>query len=425
MAKDMMGELGLDVADIKKALGEVVAKLDGLTQAVDRTDKKVKGGFVNGLKDAAKALGLAFGAASIARYIYGLKTLGSELDTMRAKMIGGGNDKSDGGPAVFFQRAGVEIDRFKVKAKLAVAQTIQGFRLMGEDAGNATFRGFHALITPKGGHANIADERSVHQQIQADIKTDQLKKDLLNHEDSIARIQSESLNTQQARLGLIEEELRLQQEKLALINRDPSVVDDPRGAKNAALQQIGALKAEREAVAYATEKELRAARAVTQETVLQLKGLSGAAKETEIRAKFEAQILQAQRDGKTALAAQLTLQKNLALQQLGVGEHNMSNADRRTERTAARKYARDVTKTTRHEGDLASRLRQAEQQGSPITPGSELDRFRSRRNAQRAANGGAAQPPAGEMGPVVNAIAANGTILTNIYNSISGITKRK
>lgn len=415
MAKDLIGEIGLDVEEINKALGLINANLDKLTGHVAKADKAIKGGLTASLKDAARALGVAFGAASVARYIASLRNLSTEIDTMRSHMLDSGRDTTDGGPAIMFKRAGLAVDKFQVKAKLAVAQSIQGLRMAGEAAGNW----WSNFVGIPGTTHDVSDQNA------RDSKTDQLKKEILQDDTRIAQIQSHTLSTQQDRLALLEEELALQQKRLALIQREPSQFDNPDQARIAALNAIGALKAEREATAYATERELRLAKATTQEMELQLKGMSGAAKATQVRAKYEQQILQAQRDGKTALAAQLQKQQNIALGQIAVAEHNMTPAQRRAERTAARKFSRDSQKTLLHNQDLEKRLNQAEADGHSITPGSELDRYRSRRDAKRAANGrNAIDNGKGIDAQLANTFNKDGlAALKSIDGKVDGLTK--
>lgn len=422
MAKDQIGELGLDVKDIIAALGKVNDSLDKLTSATDKADKKIKGGFTESIKGLAKAFGLAFGAAQIGRYVAGLRNVGGQVDDLRSKLLDGSKDAKDFNAAIqgnasgtaAASRLGRAWDRFKVKLGVGTASILS-------DMGQA----WNASGAMAGGKGFEGKKNADNEQNRIDQKTDKTKREILKSEDELASVQSYSLNTQADRLALLDEELRLQQKRIAIIDKDPSVFDDPRGARNAAMAAMGAIKAEQESIAYATEKEAKAAKAVTQEMELQLKGMSGAAKETALRVKYEQAIAQALRDGKTELANQLQIQKKLSIEQGRVNEHNMTNDERRAERRVARKYGRDLKKTNLHDADLARRLEQSEREGHAPTPGSELDRYRSRRNAERAANGKAANAPDPASAPVVAAIAKTETILSQIEKNTQGMFKNK
>ncbi len=382
---DQIGELGLDVSDIKSQLGVVIDQLGRLNAAVDATDKKVKGGLVGTLKDAAKVFGLAFGAQAIVRYIYNLRNLSNEIDQVRSKM--GADSVGEGGASFIFARAGVSLDKFVVKAKIATAEAIQGARLAAEDAGNAISE-VASLLT---GGKYDGGTHEVRNQIQADRRADAIKQQLIRDEGVLAQARGSALNTQQEQISLMEEEIRLREKRIALVKSNRENFDNPQEIINNERAAVGALKAQVEAVNYARTQEAALATATAKAITLQVAGYSAASKEVEIRARFEKEIAQALRDQKTELAASLQLQRDIALNAIAVDEHNKTPAQRRDERRAARKFARDTRKAAQHEKDLEERYINSFYHPETITPGSELDRYRQRRNAQRAANGKAAQ----------------------------------
>lgn len=377
MAKDLMGELGLDTSDFEKAL--------------DRVGDKVGGKFANAMNSAAASFAKAFGAAAIGRYLYSLRNLGTDIDDLRSKMIAGSEDartfdkslEGSGAAVGFFRRLGNGWDQYRVKAKLAIGESIVGLKMAGEDFGN--------WLSKKMGYGGDVHEQSG--QAGSDAKEDaqilSLKTQILRKEDEIADAQSKEVGTAEQGLDIARREAELANLRSRLANLQGAT---ERQAANEAKVAQGAAAAAIRDRELVIQKSLIAAKGQTREIVLQQAGLSGAAKEARIYADFQQKIAQAIRDGRADLAGQLQIQQKLALQANAVAEHNMSPAQRREERRNARKYARDVRKTAAHEADLEGRSRRADSQGDRVTPGSELDRYRSRRKgaAQAGRDAGSA-----------------------------------
>ncbi len=382
---DQIGELGLDVSEIKKSIDSGISSLDNLTGAVDRTDKKIKTGLVGTLKEAAKVFGIAFGAQAVTRYIYNLRNLSNEIDQMRAKM--GADAVGEGGAAFGFHRAGIALDKFVVKAKIATAEAFSGLQQIGERVGDSFTTVLSKVFT---GHLNESGPTTeVSRQAAEDRKADAIRRQLIEDESKLAETRGKSLNTQKDQLILLNDEIGLRQKRLDLVKANRDNFDNPQEIINAETAALGALRAQREAVEFAQKQELHTAEQLTIQMDLQQKGQSGAAKEAAIRSKYEREIAAALREGKDSLAAQLRSQRDIELNRIRVEEHNLTNAQRREERTGARKFARDTAKAAAHEIDLESRLRQAEREGHRITPGSELDRYRNRARNAAAANAAA------------------------------------
>lgn len=422
MAKDQVGELGLDVKDIMDALGQVNKSLDKLAKHAEAADKKIKGGFTDSLKGAARALGIAFGATAIARYITNLRNLGSELDDIRKKRIAGSeaggaadNDAKRGaGPAEVFRSFGIGFDRFATQVKLFTAEAITGLLMAAEDATNA--------IAAKFGGKQSHMMRDI---LKAGKEREAAAAPVYKIEDDIANFLQEGVVSYQEQVDLLGRQLELSKYKLKVAQLD---TQEGRDAANAAKVQIGQQETALENLRIEKERSLAAARTETREMALLTAGQKGAAKEEEIRLKYNLKIAQAIRDGRDDLAGQLKIQRQMDLNANAVAEHNMTPKERADERRAARKYSRDLEKTKKHEEDLEARRKQATgEQADPAkhmsgpqhmdpdqfkpklgkrdvipgdfmaggrppgdfkgTPGSELDRYRQRRKtAANAAN---------------------------------------
>ncbi len=412
MAKDMLGELGLDVADFEKA--------------IDRVSMKVETGFGGAMKKAGAYLAATFSAQRIAAYIASIRHLGKEIEDMRAKLIRGSDEEKQfnlltggagAGNTVAFTKIGKAWDQFWIGYKAKVAADIKGLA-------DVTSLAWAAAT---GGAAGFS-ERLI--QIQAaKIKEEDLNDSIdaqLEREDELAMAQSKGLDTYEKRLAILKKQKKIEEERIALLKKEPALSEDARGAMNESLVKLHSIKQAIADAQFARKQELETAMLITEQMTMQDKGMSGAAKAAAVRAQYEKQIAQALKEGKEDLAIQLTTQRDINLQRIAVEEHNMTARQRLAERRTARKYNRDVKKTDAHDADLQKRLDQAELQKSPITPGSELDRFRNRISRERAARGKAAEGGMSVDPTLANTYFREGlTVLKNIESKVEGTPKNK
>lgn len=129
---------------------------------------------------------------------------------------------------------------------------------------------------------------------------------------------------------------------------------------------------EKSAAHYA---ELRNQKATIEAIGLEMAGYKNIAEQRKIAHDFDEQILEANRTNNKELAKSLAIQKNLAMAQSRVAEHNLTPQERRNERRAARKFARDDTKRLAQEAEMTKRAARMAAEGHKATPGSKMDRF--------------------------------------------------
>lgn len=387
MAKDLMGELGLDTSEFEKALD----------RAADKVGNRFTGALgkaTGALKGIGAALGIAFSVKKLADYVKTFQNLHAEIQKTRESLAAGSVDAKNFGEAVNSVKGG-EASGFAYKR---VGQTISNFlttfkekaSLMGRQLAEGMTRNPNPLA---GDNTTAATKEMQAKDVYDQETVDRGKKIVeLQHESVIANGQDLTIASKQ--LEALEAEAKLQFEIMEYASRQ-GIADEAMRAS--AVRGYAAANTAHQNLQLQMRNELALAKATTSEMELQRMGYAEAGKLAKTIAEYDAKILQAQREGKGELAKQLGIQRNIAIQDAAIAEHNLTPAERRAERTAARKRGRDVRKTERHNADLEDRLNRMQAEGHAPTPGSELDRF---------ARGRAALHPHGNRGGGGSAIEA-------------------
>lgn len=409
MAKDLIGELGLDVAEIQKALGLVNKQLDGLQKAADKTSEstsKIEKGFsklAEGAKKLAVALGVTFGIKAIIDYTKSFQNLHAEIQKTRSKLAEGSQeskqfnasvDSVHGGEAsgLAIKAAVTEISNYSLKFKEKASKEL---RQLGEGLSRDP-NPLHVDISD-GGAKKTAQTKEMEGQDIYNQETVNRGKKIVDLQHELVAAQGNDMGIKRNQLAALEVEARLQFEIMEYAART-GVADE--NMRAAAVRGYAAANTAHINLSIEVSNELKAARAITTETQLNLQGMSGAAKQAKILAEYAEKIAKANREGKEELVKQLEAQRELALVSLGIDEHNMTPKQRRDERNKARKYNRDKKKAEDHEKDLEDRRRKFQDDDDKIkrrpgesdddfekrkrrehpgpTPGSELDRYMHR-----------------------------------------------
>ncbi len=427
MAADLIGELGLDVAEIQKALGSVIKQLDGLQNAANKSNQSVgkieKGftGLVSGAKQLGVAFGIAFSVKAIVDYVKSFKDLHGEIQKTRsslaegsveAKNFAAATNSVQGGEAagIGFKRVSEKIENFATNFKEKAANMME-----------QTVEGMSRNPNPLVGDNRTAKTKEIDKAREYNQETVDRGKKIVELQHEVVEARGQDMSIQRNQLAALDKEAKLQFEIMEYASRT-GIADE--AMRSGAVQARAAALTAHKTLKLQMENELRAAAATTREIILQNQGMSGAAKETEIMAKFQERIAVATNAGRFDLVAQLQTQQKLALASVAVGEHNMSPAQRRDERRAARKLLRDTKKTNAHEKDLESRLTNAYFHPETITKGSELDRYRTRR--MKAAQGLTDdKSTAGESAAAEKYFIQGLADLDAIKSNTAGITKNR
>ncbi len=365
MAGDLIGELGLDTKDFESAL--------------DRVGSKLETKFGGAIKRVGTALLGGLGVGAVARYLYSLRNLSGEIDSVRAKMVAGSQDAKDfdkslagsGGASLYFQRLGLQLDLLKLKAKNATGESIRGLQLALEDYGNK-------FSTSKLGRALGLGKvvNKVRPEIKQDEETDRMKKELLASEDDLAKTRELSVGTLNDEQVILEAELRIEKQRLAIAERMGMTGREEANAARAAVGELNKrlITMKLIAVEQQMEKDRLDAFALDR-----LKGDSRSSKESEIRFQFEEKIIKAYREGNFQQAENLKLQRDLTLEQAKVDFHNKTPRQLANERKAGRKFNRDL----RHQEDRDRELERREGRG---VHGRQIDEKNERKKREDAAN---------------------------------------
>ncbi len=378
-----LAEIGLDIKQIVAAVDTIAAKFDQkLTPAIGKTDK------------AMKLLGKTLGAAAILQTMRALARnaldLGKNYEesvnkyvagSAKLKAATGGIGPSDqaGASVSTSSKLGDLVSSAKRVVGEATAASAGLLKIAGEGLkglyfGNGRRDAEKAMEAEAKRHVEAAD---------AGKEVLQLTEEIAAQEDAIAKFQQKGLSTaaDKFELSVMEVKLAEKQQELA----EHALVSD-RAAANAAKERAGSLKASMEIENRQIGIDGRKAEAKTKEMQLEQAGMKIAAERVKTEADYQEQITKAIIERKPHLAAELETQKNIALAQLAVKEHNMTSRELIDERTAARKFARDKRKTDAAESALAKR---AETMSPELaTPGSRLDRYFKRQQSRYPAGGG-------------------------------------
>lgn len=350
-------ELGLDVTEIEKSL-------DGLTKKFEASmekNAKATGKMTSAVGKVTGALRTMLGAVGIG---VGFKSLvdlmmnaGKAYEENVNKYIAGSErlknrqGGAEGAAGIEIATASTSSDfGAKMKARLTaiMATVIAGFVDKPEDKSRKIASGNEAaalfpMITAK--------------------------------EDEIANIRSRGVITLEQQKTIQEKLVELAQLKGAYAQNE--VIAD-RELNLQAAEAAGAATQALSEAKFQREQGLNAAMATTDAMEQERDGRKDVANLARIQAKYEADILAAQRAGNSELEKELNAQRDIDTMRARVAEHNMTPRERLDERRVARKYARDSTKTTEKEAELKRRSDQMIREGHHATPGSELDRFQQR-----------------------------------------------
>lgn len=405
MAKDLIGELGLDTSDFEKAL--------------DRVGAKIGKQFVGQIKQIGTALGIAFSAKKIIDYVRSFSNLREEIDKTRSSLVQGG-EESKRFEASIGKRAEASSDAYK-RIGETVRNAFLSFKGKAATMGEELMQGMTRSVfgAPS---AKTIELQKQHSEAQ---KTVVLGEKIIAQEDELVELRSSGTDTLGKRIHIMESEIRLTETQIEFAKRYG--VENGRQLENEARVKLTEQKQALRDLKLNRDLEVSAAKAAVGEITAQLQGYSEIGKAAKVITELEIKRTIAVKEGKYELAEQLRIQKEIASGNLAVAEHNMTPAQRRAERTAARKFARDVKKTTDHDWDLELRYRKAVRQRDRITPGSELDRYAQRRNKMAVANGVGAAANGGAIDPqLANTYNKDGlTALKDIVTNTAGMFKMK
>jgi len=345
---DEIAKIGLDTTDISRALDRISGQLDKtLGGAAKKADKEV-----NTLSRSLKAMGKAavafFGFQSIRNGIQSLTRLNADIDATRSKLVRGSDEAREFEDAVAgigsnqanaFHKAERLLDNLSLKMKAFAAKSLLGLGMMGglvkpEDV-------FKGDTGPKGNTK------------------------ILEQEDKIAAFQESRTASEESRIKLMEMEGELLLRQLEYYRR----------AENMDAKKINSLKAqltqnafETNAARTAFDLSEKAARATSDNLRFERMGYAHIGEEQKIIADYEERITVARREGRKELAEQLTVQRDIAVQDAKVARARETPETRREARKEQRLRDRDLGRDDARQKEFARRTKAGAvgQKGSPL-----------------------------------------------------------
>lgn len=392
---EKLGEIDIDTLKAQYSIEMVNRKIERMQKAVSGADKQMNAWQKtwNTLGRVAGAFGVYLGVASIINYIASLKNLGEELNRARGGFVAGSKAREDfekqtGGfgdaRASEINKLSTAWDNFWLGFKVKTAQGISDFAKAWKQ-GRVTLFG----ITPESGKAPTLPDLE-------DKPVADASRDLLDIEDQLAQLQVDQTASLDDQLRIIEKQLELERQKAAVAIR----TSDPNSRRviNDTMASIGALKMRSKELQR--QRDIQNAGAQAELTAMEQirDGQSQAAKLTQLRAKYAAQISQAEKEGNTALVNTLKQMKAIEELEAKRSAHRMTPRERVNERREARKRAREGRQAEAAENRFARKWSHGDR---PATPGSEFGNWAKREgllgSAGRKGAQGSKQPLSSEQ----------------------------
>jgi len=353
---DELAKIGLDTADITRSLDRISGMLDNkLAKSAKNADKEVNAlnRSMNRLGNAARAaLGLA-GLGGVAAAARSIKELNSDLEETRSHLKSGSKDAYIFDETV--KSAGVNsLDNAK-KASNLIDATMAHMKL---SLGN--------MIV------------SMAKMVGIDVGVDKSNApgfgDIQASRDSLSDLKAGSSNTEIEKLGILEQEIMLQ-EDLVRYYTDGAAADEVK--RKAAAERVQQLRAEADLMsdAYvASEKRANIDRIATE---FAMAGIHQIMSNDKIIAQYEEKITKARREGRIELEAQLTVQKEQALQANKAALNRMTPREKADARRAARKEVSDAKKWDARQEEF----KRADKAGRKGDKGNPLGQWQARKMA--------------------------------------------
>lgn len=396
---DELLQLKLDTSDIRKELDALAKRFEKSMDRNARATGKMSrafAGITRGASRLAGLFGVGLGLAGLKQAATLALDLGKNIEAAADRFAAGSDRLKAATGGADHQKAGMAIavsadledftERAKRKAgevsgeialgwKAIIAATVAGAKgAMGgsllksfgskEGIGGGAAAGVNAALD--------AEAASLNEKSAKGEEVMKITERIRDIERSISDRQRTGLITLQEQNELLKEQADLADARNKLATH--SLVAD-RKAENAAKAAQGHALAASVEFRESRAKELRDAQAAIDIAKAEHAGMKNVAAQLKIRHEFDEKMIVAARQGNEELGKRLLIQKNLAMAAARVAEHNMAPQERRNERRAARKFARDEKKQAAQEAEMTKRAARMAAEGHKATPGSRMDRF--------------------------------------------------
>lgn len=395
MPDDAIGQLGLDTEPFKKAVREAVAELQKLNTAQDRTNNTVRGFFAG------------IGAVYILSH---LKALGQAITGLGERAEKAVEQFQRGGSRLEANTPNQGMSSLSMGLKPIIEDKSAQLKNNAVSAGGGIMgvlgamyihltQGKEAMDDYMVGLDAVEESGNVEKKVREGIAFEQ---------DKVADAMKKQIPDLNSQLGILEKQLIVEEKKLKLADLETI---EGREIANQAKATLGQLRLQYNQLLYNQERTNIVAMSETRQMQTKQQGMKNIAEMIKIEADYTARITQARREGNSVLMNELAMQRDMAMNQAKVNEHNLTTNDLLTERSGARKFERDLSHQQQRDADMLRRASGIESKadagpsadfksikGSGVnmdavvrhgaygaTHGSRMDRFRRRQQeGQRA-----------------------------------------
>jgi hypothetical protein len=293
------------------------------------------------------------------------------------------------------------------------------------------------VLMTQGKEAQDEYNKGVAESVRLGEEESKIRDAISENEDGLADLANRQTNTEQQQLSILKKQLEIEEQKMALANLETV---QGREMFNQASAKSGEIRKQVAGMMLARSIAEDSADFETQQIYLKQTGYERIAQLAKMSRDYELKILEAKRLGQDkdlitkdengrvvvtpSIVSNLQAQREMADLGVSVAEHNMSTRERLSERSRARKFARDSAKTFAQEDEMKRRLKtlglgddfgelelDAAERAGKITRGSKMDRFARAQIARKMANPKVSQMTVEKI--TTQAITANSITIAN------------